>query len=70
MVTTVSDSRLYDGQADPAVGCRAGSTSYAIVVPDELTAEQTSGNGQAPGVVDIERMLEITDVGIAIIFEN
>ena len=30
MLTTVSDNQLYDGQADPAIGCRAGSTSFAI----------------------------------------
>jgi hypothetical protein len=31
-VTNVSDSQLYDGQADPALGCQAGSSSLAIDV--------------------------------------
>ncbi len=43
MVTTVSDNRLYDGQADPAVGCRAGTTSYAIDLPNGGVAA-ISGN--------------------------
>ncbi len=30
LVTNVSDNQLYDGQADAAIGCRAGSTSLAI----------------------------------------
>jgi len=32
--TNVSDNQLYDGQADAAVGCNAGSTSLAIDVPN------------------------------------
>lgn len=32
--TSVSNNQLYDGQADPDVGCRAGSTSLAIDVPN------------------------------------
>jgi hypothetical protein len=32
LVNNVSDNQLYDGQADPAVGCNAGSTSYAIEI--------------------------------------
>ena len=31
-VTNVSDSQLYDGQADAAIGCQAGSSSLAIDV--------------------------------------
>jgi hypothetical protein len=34
LVTSVSDNQLYDGRADPAIGCNAGSTSYAIDVPN------------------------------------
>ncbi len=30
MVTSIADNQLYDGQADPAVGCRTGSSSLAI----------------------------------------
>jgi hypothetical protein len=30
VVTVISDNQLYKGQADPAIGCRAGSTSLAI----------------------------------------
>jgi hypothetical protein len=30
MMTSISDNQLYDGQADPAINCRAGSTSLAI----------------------------------------
>ncbi len=30
MMTNVADNQLYDGQADAAVGCRAGSSSLAI----------------------------------------
>jgi hypothetical protein len=41
--TTVSNNRLYDGQADPVVGCRAGTTSYAIDLPNGGVAS-ISGN--------------------------
>lgn len=35
LVTTVQNSRIYDGAtADPADGCRAGSTSFAIDLPN------------------------------------
>jgi hypothetical protein len=34
MMTSVADNQLYDGQADPAVGCRAGSSSLAIDLPN------------------------------------
>jgi len=33
-VTTVANSRLYIGAADPAAGCRAGSASYGIDAPN------------------------------------
>ena len=34
MMTSVADNQLYDGEADPAIGCRAGSSSLAIDVPN------------------------------------
>ncbi|MGH7045422.1 MAG: hypothetical protein ACREE2_03415 [Stellaceae bacterium] len=34
MMTSVSDSQLYDGEADSTIGCRAGSTSFAIDIPN------------------------------------
>ncbi len=33
-VTTVANDKLYDGQGNAALGCNAGSTSYAIDVPN------------------------------------
>ena len=33
-VTTVANSQIYDGEADPAAGCGAGSTSLGIDLPD------------------------------------
>ena len=32
--TTVENSQIYDGAADAAVGCRAGSTSFGIDIPN------------------------------------
>src|SRR5438445_703466 len=32
--TTVVNSTIYDGQGDPAIGCRDGSSSFAIDVPN------------------------------------
>lgn len=42
-MTNISDNQLYDGQADPAVGCRAGSSSFAIDIANGGTAT-ISGN--------------------------
>ncbi len=49
MVTTVSDNQLYDGQADPAIGCNAGSTSFAIEISNGGIAS-ISGNQIIQGV--------------------
>ena len=38
LVTTVSDNQLYDGQADSAINCLAGSTSLAIDIANGGTA--------------------------------
>jgi hypothetical protein len=43
MITTVENNSLYDGQADPADGCRAGSASFAVDVPNGGVAT-ISGN--------------------------
>src|SRR5271167_66013 len=43
LVTSVSDNQLYDGQADAAINCRAGSTSLAIDIANGGTAT-ISGN--------------------------
>ena len=43
MVTSVSNSLLYDGAANQEFGCRAGSTSFAIDVPNGGVAT-ISGN--------------------------
>lgn len=48
MVTNVSDNQLYDGQADAAIGCRAGSTSLAIDIANGGTAT-ISGNAITQG---------------------
>lgn len=42
-MTSVYNNQLYDGVADSAVGCNAGSTSYAIDVPNGGAAT-ISGN--------------------------
>ncbi|HTV46653.1 MAG TPA: hypothetical protein VMF05_15175, partial [Stellaceae bacterium] len=34
MMTNVSDSQLYDGDADSAIGCRTGSSSFAVDIPN------------------------------------
>ena len=49
MVTSVSDNQLYDGQADPAIGCNAGSTSFAIEIANGGIAS-ISGNQIIQGV--------------------
>ncbi|HEY3909513.1 MAG TPA: hypothetical protein VGM07_06450 [Stellaceae bacterium] len=49
MVTTISDNQLYDGQADPAIGCRAGSSSLAIDLPNGGVAT-IAGNAITQGV--------------------
>ena len=33
-MTTIADNQLYDGAANAAIGCPAGSTSYAIDLPN------------------------------------
>jgi len=38
-VTIVANSQVYDGEADPAAGCGAGSTSLGIDIPDGGLAE-------------------------------
>ena len=38
LVTTVSDNQLYDGQANSAINCLAGSTSLAIDIANGGTA--------------------------------
>ena len=43
LMTTVSDNQLYDGQADAAISCRAGSTSLAIDIANGGAAT-ISGN--------------------------
>ena len=43
MVTSVYNNRLYDGAANTAIGCNAGSTSYAVDVPNGGSAT-ISGN--------------------------
>jgi hypothetical protein len=43
LVTTVENSELYDGAANAALGCNAGSTSFAIDVPNGGVAT-ISGN--------------------------
>ena len=48
-VTNISDNQLYDGQADPAVNCRAGSTSLAIDIANGGAAT-ISGNTIIQGV--------------------
>jgi hypothetical protein len=42
-VTTITDSRLYAGAANAALGCNAGSTSFAIDIPNGGVAT-LSGN--------------------------
>jgi hypothetical protein len=49
LVTSVSDNQLYKGQADPAVGCGAGSASYAIEIANGGIAT-ISGNIIIQGV--------------------
>jgi hypothetical protein len=48
VVTNISDNQLYDGQADPAIGCRAGSSSLAIDLPNGGVAT-ISGNAITQG---------------------
>ncbi len=47
-VTTIANNRLYDGAADSAIGCAAGSTSYAVDVANGGVAT-ISGNSIIQG---------------------
>lgn len=49
MVTNIADNQLYDGQADPAIGCRAGSSSLAVDLPNGGIAT-FAGNAITQGV--------------------
>jgi hypothetical protein len=49
LVTTITHNRIYDGQADPADGCGAGSSSFAIDIPEGGVAT-ISGNQIVQGV--------------------
>lgn len=59
-MTTVSDNQLYDGQADPAIGCRTGSSSLAIDIANGGIATIT-GNAITQG--DASQNHKMVDYG-------
>lgn len=64
MMTSISDNRLYDGEADPAIGCRAGSTSFAIDVANGGVAT-ISGNAIVQGPASQNyRMVDYGEEGL------
>jgi hypothetical protein len=64
LVTNVSDNQLYDGQADAAIGCRAGSTSLAIDIANGGTAT-ISGNMISQGAAsENSKMVDYGEEGL------
>ena len=64
MMTTISDNQLYDGQADPALGCRSGSSSLAIDLPNGGIAT-IAGNAITQGAASQnDKMVDYGEEGL------
>ncbi|MGH7029862.1 MAG: hypothetical protein ACREE9_11930 [Stellaceae bacterium] len=64
MMTTISDNQLYDGQADPALGCRTGSSSLAIDLPNGGIAT-IAGNAITQGAASQnDKMVDYGEEGL------
>lgn len=62
--TIVENNRLYDGAANPALGCNAGSTSYAIDTPNGGVVTISTNQIVQGGTTQNERMVGYGEEGL------
>jgi hypothetical protein len=62
--TIVENNQLYDGAANPALGCNAGSTSYAIDTPNGGAVTISANRIVQGGTTENDRMVAYGEEGL------